>query len=583
MVQAPIALEHEAPRPPAPPRFPAAPDLDPVEIAAAVEAGEPAAIPSALGVLRGVASAVLQPGPLLRESTSAAQNLSAVLTGTQEFAPAAKDKRFSDPTWRENAAYRRLAQSYIALSQSLDRLVDELEQSGAPWPDVERARFAVNALISTAAPTNLLPGNPAALKRAFETGGRSMLRGMKNFVSDVRTNGGMPSQTDRRAFAVGKDLALTPGAVVHRGPLAELLHYAPTTAEVGERPLLVIPPPIGRYYFLDLRPGRSFVEYAVSQGLQVFLLSWRNPQREQSQWGLDEYAQTIVKSIEAMQEITGSPDVNTLGFCAGGILQATVLNHLEAKGDPSVHAASFGVTLLDFDERAPLGAFSAPRVLDLAGKQSRSKGLISAASLGAVFSWMRPDDLIFNYVVNNWLLGNDPPVFDILAWNADGANLPAKLHGQFLDIFRTNALMRPGSLSVLGTPIDLSRVELPIFVTGAINDHLTPWMGCYRTTTALSGPGTYVLSNAGHIASLVNPPGNPKASYFADGPSGAAPSDWLAGATKSTGSWWEAWSTWIRPHSGELRPAPAYLGSSGHPPLEPAPGGYVVDRIPARL
>ena len=543
-----------------------------------VEAAEPVGIPSASGVARGLLSALLQPVPLVREGVRLAGQTASIVRGTGEGGPSPKDKRFNDSAWELNPVYRRVAQEYVAVGDALSRLVDRYEESGADWHSVERARFAANALTSLLAPTNTLVGNPAALKRAFDTGGRSVVRGVGHLLHDLRHNGGLPAQTDRTAFEVGRDLAVTPGSVVHRDDLIELIQYAPTTATVRQRPLLIVPPPIGRYYFLDLRPGRSFVEYAVSQGFTVFMISWRNPTMREAHWDLDTYAQRIVDALDVVTEITGSPDVNTLGFCAGGILTAGVLSHLAATGDERVHSAAFAVTLLDFNSRAPLGAFSSPRLLQLAERNSRRAGIISARSLGQVFSWMRPDDLIFNYVVNQWLMGEDPPVFDILAWNADGTNLPAKLHEQFLGIFRDNTLVT-GAVSVLGTPVRLDRVQVPTFVTGALNDHLTPWNGCFRTTSLISGPATFVLSHAGHIASLVNPPGNPKASYYVGGPPGADAEAWRASAEKRTGSWWEAWSQWLGDRSGELGPAPAAVGSAAHPPIEPAPGAYVVDRV----
>ncbi|HEU0102510.1 MAG TPA: alpha/beta fold hydrolase [Mycobacteriales bacterium] len=545
---------------------------------AEVEGAEAVGIPSVLGLAKGVLSAVARPGPATREALHLTADLARILRGTDSIAPSPKDKRFADPAWSKNPAYRRLGQGYLSLTGSLARLVDDYEAAGADWHAVEQARFGVNALSSLLAPTNTLPGNPAALKQAFDTGGASVLRGLGHLLHDLRHNRGMPSQTDRSAFTVGVDLAVTPGAVVDRDAVAELLQYSAVTPTVKQRPLLVVPPPIGRYYFLDLRPGRSFVEYAVSQGFTVFMLSWRNPTREQSEWDLDTYAQRILDAVDAVKEITGSPDINTLGFCAGGILSATVLNHLAEQGDDSVHSAGFAVTLLDFQSRAPLGAFSSPRLLELARSDSRRKGVITAQSLGAVFSWMRPDDLIFNYVVNQWLMGEDPPVFDILAWNADGTNLPARLHEQFLGVFRDNTLVT-GDLTVLGSKVDLAQVTVPTFVTGAVNDHLTPWNGCYRTTRLLSGPSTFMLSNAGHIASLVNPPGNPRASYHVGGPSGADAEQWREGSERRTGSWWEGWSEWLAGHSGDERPAPDSLGSPAHPPLEAAPGGYVVDRV----
>ena len=539
-------------------------------------------IPSAGALVKAVVAPLGQPVAVAREVNRLGRELLSIARGSSELAPSPKDKRFQDPSWTENPVYRRVGQGYLSLGRSLVRLVDDYEASGADWHDVERSRFAVQALTSLLAPTNTLLGNPAAIKRAFETGGRSVARGLGHLLEDLRHNGGMPAQTDRTAFTVGTDLAVTRGAVVYRDEVAEIIEYAPSTPTVRSRPLLVIPPPIGRFYFLDLRPGRSFVEYAVSQGLHVFLISWRNPTPEQADWGLDTYAQRVLDALQVVKDVSGSPDVNALGFCAGGVLMTTVLNHLAATGDESVHSASYAVTLLDFDDPAPIGAFSSPRLLELARRSSRRKGVITARSMGAVFSWMRPDDLVFNYWVNQWLMGEDPPVFDILAWNADGTNLPATLHEQLLGIFRDNTLVKPGALEVLGTPVDVSTITVPSFVTGAVNDHLTPWTGCYRTTAALSGPSTFVLSNAGHIASLVNPPGNPKATYWEGPEPGTDPKAWLAAAEQRTGSWWEAWSAWVLARSGQERPARTAAGDAAHPPLEDAPGSYVRDRTPAR-
>ena len=274
--------------------------------------------------------------------------------------------------------------------------------------------------------------------------------------------------------------------------------------------MLVVPPPIGRFYFLDLRPGRSFVEYAVSRGLQTFLMSWRNPQKEQGHWNLDTYAARVSAAIDQVREISGSDDVNVIGFCAGGIISTTLLNHLAAQGDTRVHSMSYAVTMLDWGQPEQLGAFSSTRVLEFAKSRSRRKGLISARDMGSAFTWLRPDDLVFNYWVNNYLMGRKPPAFDILAWNADGTNLPGALHGQFLDIFAHNLLVKPKAYMVLGTPIELDRIKVPTFVVGAIADHLTTWQNCYRTTQLLGGDSTFVLSYSGHIASLVNPPVTPR-------------------------------------------------------------------------
>jgi polyhydroxyalkanoate synthase len=542
------------------------------EALASVEAAEPVGLPTGRGMARGLLSALAQPRPLAREAARLGRDTVQILRGTDEIAPAPKDKRFADPAWATNPVYRRLAQEYLATAGSLGRLVDAFEARGGDWREVEQARFVVNAIASAMAPTNTLLGNPAALKRAFDTGGRSVARGLGNLLTDLRRNGGMPAQVDRSAFTVGEDLALSPGVVVDRDEVAEVIRYTPSTPSVRQRPLVIVPPPIGRFYFLDLRPGRSFVEYAVSQGLQVFMISWRNPTAEQAGWDLDTYAGRVRSAIDVARRVAGSDDVNTLGFCAGGIIMTTVLNHLAATGDDAVRSAGYAVTLLDFSSRAPIGAFSAPRLLDVARRNSRRQGVISARQMGAVFTWMRPDDLIFNYLVNQWLMGEDPPAFDILAWNADGTNLPARLHEQFLEIFRTNALARAGGMRVLGTPVHLGRITVPTFVTGAITDHLTPWQGCYRTTQLLSGPSTFVLSNAGHIQSLVNPPGNPKASYWTGGPPEPDALAWQAGAERHQGSWWEPWSEWVLEHSGNELSA---SDTAEAPSLGAAPGTYV--------
>jgi polyhydroxyalkanoate synthase len=552
----------------------------PPEETAVVESGEPVAVPSVASLVTGVAATLGQGRALARETATLVQELARITSGSSRVAPAAKDRRFADPAWRTNPAYRRIGQSYLAGSAGLSRLVDELERGGADWHTVERARFAIDILTSAAAPTNTVAGNPAALKRAFDTGGASLLHGLGHWWDDLRHNGGMPSQTDRAVFKVGKDLAITPGGVVARSELTELLQYQPSTTAVRPRPVLIVPPPIGRHYFLDLRPGRSFVEYAVSRGLQVFMLVWRNPGPEHGHWDLDDYATAVVSAMDTIKEVTGAEDLNVLGFCAGGIITTTVLNHLAASGDHRVHSASFAVTLLDFGSRAPIGAFHSRGLLSLARWKSGRAGIITGRSLGQVFNFMRPDDLVFNYWVNNYLMGEDPPVFDILAWNADSTNLPAALHHQFLQIFEKNVLCRPGALNVLGTPMQLDQISVPTYVTGGITDHLTPWQGCYRTTQLIAGPSTFVLSNAGHIASLVNPPGNPKASYYLGGNPGSDPDEWFAGAQQRTGSWWENWADWVLERSGDEGPAPTKLGGHCHPVLDPAPGQYVRDLPP---
>jgi polyhydroxyalkanoate synthase len=514
-----------------------------------------------------------------RAGVSLGAELVRIGLGRSELTPGRGDHRFRDPAWTENVGYRRLLQSYLAWCAAVDVVVDAVEEED--WVRGAKARFLLGILTSAAAPTNFLVGNPSALKRLVDTGGTSLLRGTRNWAGDVATNGGMPSMVKRDSLRVGEHLALTPGGVVSRDDVAELIQYAPTTDQVYERPVLVVPPPIGRYYFLDLAPDRSFVEYAAGRGLQTFMLSWRNPSSHESGWDLDTYAMRIAAAIEEVAEVTGADDVNVISFCAGGIMTAGVLSRLAATGEAPVHSVAFAVTLLDFGLTAPIGAFSSARLLALARWNSRRAGVISARNMGSVFSWMRPNDLVWNYWVNNYLMGQDPPEFDILSWNADGTNVPAALHKQFLDIFEHNLLVSPEGLTCLGSPIDLRSITVPAFVAGAGNDHLTPWRGTYRTVQLLGGESTFVLSNAGHIASLVNPPGNPDATYF----TGATDSrnsadDWLAAAEKRTGSWWEPWADWNVARSGRLVARPETLGSAIHPVLEPAPGSYVRDEVP---
>jgi polyhydroxyalkanoate synthase len=546
------------------------------EAAESVDGGEAVGIPSFQGAVSGLGKALTQGTTVAQEAARLGLELTRIAWGRSDVAPAKGDRRFADPAWTSNPAFRMIQQSYLASAGALDRIVAAMGD-GSSDTRAEQARFAADILTSAAAPTNFLVSNPAALKRAFDTGGLSLARGARNFARDLRHNGGMPSMIEPGAFEVGRDLAVTPGAVVARDAVAEVLQYAPATDTVFQRPVLVVPPPIGRFYFLDLRPGRSFVEYAAGRGLQTFMLSWRNPTPEQGRWDLDTYAQAVLAAIDTVREITGSPDVNLIGFCAGGIITTTLLNHLAAAGDDRVHSMSYAVTLLDFGLRAPITAFSGRGLISFAGRRSRRKGIITSRQMGGAFTWMRPDDLVFNYWVNNYLMGEKPPAFDILAWNADGTNLPGALHNQFLDIFRDNILARPGELSVLGTPVSLETIKVPAFVTGAVADHLTPWKGCYRTTQLLSGPSTFVLSYSGHIASLVNPPGNPKAHYWTGGPPGADPDEWLAGADRQQGSWWEVWADWVTPRSGERKAPPGEIGSEQHPALSPAPGLYVRD------
>ena len=525
-------------------------------------------------VASGMRVAARSGGDAARAALGLSAEVVRIATGRSAVEAERGDWRFADPTWNRNPVYKRVKQLYLASSRALTGIA---EGADVDWKTRERALFGLGILTSAAAPTNTLPGNPAAIKEALETGGGSLARGVRHFVDDVRHNRGMPRQVDTSGFTVGENLATAPGAVVYRDEVMEVLQFTPTTSRVQSRPVVMIPPQINKYYFLDLSPGRSFIAYAVSRGIQFFAISWRNPRKEHGDWGLDTYAGAYLKAVDVARDITGCDDVNALGMCAGGITMTTALSHLAATDDPRVHSASYGVTLLDFSVPAMVGLFQARPLISVARRRSARARVLDGDTLASVFTWMRPNDLVWNYWVNNYLMGKNPPAFDILAWNADKTNLPGRLHGQFLDIFEGNLLAEPGGLTVLGSPVNLSAIKYDTYVTGGLTDHLTPWQGCYRATQLLSGPSTFVLSPTGHIQTQVQPPGNPKAHYFVGPEPGPDPEEWRAAAERRDGSWWEHWTAWIIERGGGDKPAPKQLGNRRHQVLDPAPGRYVLD------
>jgi polyhydroxyalkanoate synthase len=512
-------------------------------------------------------------GPAAEAAMKLAFETVKIGAGASDIEPKKNDWRFKDSAWSDNPLYKMMSQAYLAWSDTLTDMAENLELDD--WRAKERARFMTSVLTSAFAPTNFLLGNPRAIEKAFETGGASLVRGFQNYLRDVFEQRSIPQQVDRSGFKVGENLGVTPGAVVFRNEICEVIQYKAPGATVRERPLLIVPPPIGKYYFLDLAPQRSFFEYALSRGIQLFTISWFNPGPEQASWSFDNYVGAILEAMDVLRDVTGSPDINVMGFCAGGILLATALSYLAAHNDDQVNAAAFAVMLLDFDVQAALGSLSASSILDVARAGSTEKGILEAKSLASVFAWMRPNDLVWNYWVNNYLMGEKPPVSDLMAWNDDGTNLPATLHGQFLDAFGGNKLVKTGEFSVLGTPVDLKRIRHDTYVMGAVADHLTPWQGCYRATQLFDSDSTFVLSNSGHIAGLVNPPGNPKSKYFVGPKPGDDPNQWLSQATERPGTWWEHWADWMTERSGAEKPAPKELGSPRHPAMDPAPGKYV--------
>ncbi|MGH2502165.1 MAG: alpha/beta fold hydrolase [Ktedonobacterales bacterium] len=511
--------------------------------------------------------AMQQTGEMLSEATR-------IATGQSQIAPEKGDRRFTDEQWQSNPLYKAALQTYLLWRKSLNSFVDSAQ---LPKKDADRARFALSLVTEAVAPTNTLLGNPAAMRQFFETGGASAVRGVTHMIEDLAQNGGMPSQVDMAAFEVGKDLARSQGAVVYTDEIIELIQYAPQTETVFARPILAVPPQINKFYVLDLSPGKSIVEHLTRSGFTVFAISWRNPTPRQRAWGFDTYVKAVLKAADVAREITGQEAVNTVGACAGGATLALALGHLAAKGDTRINAATFMVTVLDSRVESTMGLFATPETVAAAKLVSNARGVLEGQEMARVFAWLRPNDLIWNYWVNNYLIGNDPAAFDILYWNNDTTRLSAKFHGELVDLAVENPLITPGKLKTLGTPIDLRQVKLDAFITAGITDHITPWQGCYATTQMLGGKKEFILSQAGHIQSIINPPGNPKARYFTGAEYPADAEQWLARAEQRSGSWWERWRDWLGERSGERKPAPSTLGSDQHPAGASAPGTYIFE------
>jgi polyhydroxyalkanoate synthase len=482
-----------------------------------------------------------------------------------------KDRRFVDPAWDQNAGFFTLHQSYRLMERFVDDLL-ELAELEEPWDG--KARFALKMFVDAAAPTNFLPTNPAALKRAFDTGGLSLAKGARNFLTDLVTNGGLPRKVDRSAFTLGKNLATTPGKVVFRNDLMELIQYAPTTDTVHEVPLLCSPPWINKYYIMDLAPGRSFVEWAVKHGHTVFQISYRNPDKTMGDTRLDDYLLDGPRqALDVIADVTGCPKVNMVGLCLGGSLTAMLLAYLAAKGDDRINSATFLNTLIDFSEPGALGAFSDPEsVARIEGKMAK-RGFLDSNEMSRTFDFMRANDLIWSYVASSWLMGEDPPAFDILAWNDDGTRMPAAMHSFYLRACYIENQLARGLMELDGTHLDLGAVKEDAYVLSAKEDHIAPWTSAYKTTQLLPGNVRFTLSSSGHIAGIVNPP-SPKSRYWTNAKTPADPKQWLAGAKEHEASWWEDWAAWIAERAGSRREPPP-MGSKAYPPVADAPGTYV--------
>jgi polyhydroxyalkanoate synthase len=501
--------------------------------------------------------------------------LGRVLLGDTPHQPGPRDERFNDPTWRQNPFYRRGLQAYLSWQKQTSQWIDGSQLS---HDDRARAHFLFSLINDALAPSNSLL-NPLAVKELFNTGGLSLLRGLNHLLDDLRHNDGMPRQVNREAFEVGKTLATTPGAVVFRNELLELIQYKPISEKQYARPLLVVPPQVNKFYIFDLSPHNSFVQYMLKNGLQVFMISWRNPDPRHREWGLSSYVQALEEATNACRAISGSRDVNLMGACAGGLTMAALQGHLQAKRQlRRVHSATYLVSLLDSQFDSPASLFIDEQTLEAAKRRSYQHGVLDGREMARVFAWMRPNDLVWNYWINNYLLGKSPPAFDILYWNNDSTRLPAALHGDLLDFYKHNPLAHAAGLEVCGTPIDLQKVTLDSFTVAGDNDHITPWDAVYRSTLLLGGERRFLLANSGHIQSIINPPGNPKAWFMENPKLSSDPRAWFYDAKQVDGSWWPTWLEWIQKRSGTQRETLNVLGNPNFPPMDPAPGTYVLVR-----
>ena len=490
-----------------------------------------------------------------------------------------RDAQYGDKAWREHPLFRRLAQGHLAWTRWVEEMTDNPD---AGWQNHERARYVTNIVTGALSPANLPATNPAVIRKAIETGGRSLLRGGRTFVRDVIKHGAMPRMTDARPFTVGQNLGCSAGAVVYRHEMFEVIQYSPTTETVHERPLLFVPPQISRYYILDLAPQRSLVEHAVSNGFQTFMLVWRNPRKDSGSghgaWGLEDYMSAVIRAFDVVRAIADTEDLNLVGFCAGGFTSALAQAHLAARDVRPVHSATYLVTMLDTRRPNLVTPFTTRGVHSELNRLADRGEVIDGKRVANHFAWLRPKDLVYGHVIHNWLLGEEPSAYDLLAWNDDSANMSARFVRDATVLMSQGSLIEPGGATLLGTPINLSQIKVDNFVVAAQTDHITTWRPCYMTTQILGGSSEMVVVNKGHIQTIVSPVANSRQKFWAGPADSPDPDEWLQNTDQHVGSWWPRWAEWLAHRSGEEKPAPERLGGLAYPPREPAPGRYVLEK-----
>jgi polyhydroxyalkanoate synthase len=486
------------------------------------------------------------------------------------------DRRFKDEAWSEDLLFDHIKQSYLLSARWLRALVQDVP--GLDPKDQEKVDFYTRQFISAVAPSNFILTNPTVLRKAKETGGQNLLDGLERLLTDLERGKGrlQISMADETAFEVGKNVATSPGKVVYQNELMQLIQYAPSTAQVYQRPFLIVPPWINKFYILDLQPRNSFIKWCVDQGHTTFVVSWVNPRADLAHKDFEDYMlEGPLAALDAIEQATGASEANILGFCIGGILTAGALAYLAAKGDQRIKSATFLASLFDFKDVGEVAVFIDEEQLAQMQKHIADKGYLEGHHMADMFNMMRENDLIWSFVVNNYLLGREPPPFDLLYWNSDATRLPATMLLFYLrKVYQQNLLMRPGGLSLAGVPIDLSRVRTPTYIVATREDHIAPWRSCYPGTQVFAGPRRFVLGASGHIAGIVNPPAANKYAYWTNAKLPKDQDAWLEGATQHPGSWWSDWGPWLARHGGRKVPA-RQPGDGKLEPIEDAPGSYV--------
>ncbi len=488
--------------------------------------------------------------------------------------PEKGDKRFSAPDWQQNAIFDTLKQSYLLAATIMLKNASEVE--GLDEKQQHKLVFYMRQFIDAISPTNFSFTNPQVIHEIIQTGGQNIVSGMEHLRRDLQA--GKMKMTNTDAFAPGRNLAITPGKVIYRNKLIELIQYTPTTETVFEIPLLFIPPWINKYYILDMQPQNSQIKFLVDHGYTIFVISWKNPDASMADITFEDYM-TLgpLSALDVIKKITGAPKANVIGYCIGGTLLAIVLSYLAVRGDDTVNAASFFVSLLDFTEVGDTEVFVDEPQLNYIEEQMMERGYLDNRSMASMFNMLRANDLIWSNVVNNYLLGKDPPTFDLLYWNADGTRMAAAAHAYYLrNTYYENNLIKPNKLVLKGVPIDLGQIHQDIYAVGTQQDHIVPWKSAWRITKFVSGPVRFALGGSGHIAGVINPPSKGRGYWINDKPVENA-DQWFENAERREGSWWIDWLEWLKPRSGE-QVSPPSMGSKKYPPIIPAPGTYVLEK-----